>query len=339
MTQNVQPTSIPVERKLLATNLPDVHTYAPLPNGVHPLDASNDMLRQHGFPMRPDPRIHPATTKLWRYALSRCRRHIIPELRINHGRIHGPRQRRSASVESSSSNWSGKEVFAGAPFTSAWATWTVPLVQPSILQEGSGGITSWSSSIWVGIDGDGSDDVFQAGTEQDVSLVDPEFGSLSWTTYAWYEWYTTQSKNPEVTLTNFPVKPGDSILVSISYLGVNAQGFHQGQASFLNLDDGGYASVFFPKPNDGSVFQQNCAEWIVERPSFVDNSGKQIAGKLADYGIVNISSAYAKGTTGTIGADSGIAVNMTEGTVILSEESDEPNVHCIFGSNTTKSGT
>jgi len=337
------PTQSPQTNRLLVpTTLPGVLTHTPLPDGVHPSTAPNELLQQHGFPMRPDPRKNPRAAKLWRLAMSRFRRHIIPELRINHNVAHGTSRGRTAA-DTNNSIWSGKLLQTGGPFIEIWGSWTIPLVQPSLLQSTPGppgpfsAPLPWKSAIWVGIDGWNTDTVFQAGTEQDVRVADPEFGTLGWNTYAWFEWFSDKSNNGEIQLMNFPVNPGDSVLVYLVRVGVDDQGMPSGQASFLNLTGGAYTSVIFSKPNDGSVFQGNCAEWIVERPSNVVSPNNLVPADLADFGAVTISSANAKGPNGIVKSDSGTSLNMFDPKQaelpILSETEDEPTVHCVFGSD------
>ena len=96
------------------------------------------------------------------------------------------------------------------------------------------------------------------------------------------------------------------------------------------------ASIPITQPNDGTVMTGNSVEWIVERPSDLIN-GVWEPQPLADYGIVNISTAEVKAGynsstnqitfAGANDADPISMMNASPGTAILSEEQDEPVVH------------
>ena len=98
-------------------------------------------------------------------------------------------------------NWSGYAVTAGAPYTSASATWQVPNASYD------GGNTPYGYEYvfnWVGIGGYGDATLIQLGTESVVSTS----GARSF--YVWYELY------PDVALPiSRAVKPGDIITASL----------------------------------------------------------------------------------------------------------------------------
>ena len=85
-------------------------------------------------------------------------------------------------------------LFIGGGDRFSWisGSWTVPHTYPT-----PGFAGTEYSSAWLGIDGDGSPDVMQAGTETDSD------GSC----YAWFEWFP----NFSIGINNFPVTPGDVI--------------------------------------------------------------------------------------------------------------------------------
>src|SRR5579864_5878973 len=96
-----------------------------------------------------------------------------------------------------STNWSGwVNTSGGLGYTSASGTWTVPTVTPTSDDR--------YSSDWVGIGGDPTPDLVQAGTEQDSVGGKAQY-------YAWIEILPA----PELQITNFPVSAGNSITVSI----------------------------------------------------------------------------------------------------------------------------
>ena len=317
-------------------------TFPLLAKGQRPSAASNEELRRHGLPPRPDPRKFPGAARLWLTAEKRFRFQVEPILITHPGRVHGyVRDLRKTKTEGTgytSGNWSGK-VFAtgGRPYAEAWASWTVPRVQ--IPPGGGPGI--YYSSIWLGFGGFNPTPLLQAGTEQDITL--DAAGNITANTYAWTEWFTDVAMQPEQEISQqvFPVSPGDSVALFLYWAGGS-----NGSATFLNLDTGLSTAVQMTKPNDGTVMVGDTVEWIVERPSLIEN-GAIVPQPLADYGIVNISSAQVKTGYDTVtnqaelgSAETANSINM-EGAnnQIISEENDEPNVHCIFGSDLNTSVT
>ncbi len=158
---------------------------------------------------------------------------------------------------------------------------------------------------WIGIDGDGSPDVCQAGVECEVYQSG---ASVTRNIYPWWEWYP----NPEVAITNFPVNPGDMITMLIC----SSQGAGSTSASvyFTNRTTG--ASVSFTiSPPSGYQLVGNCAEWIVEAPTV---NGSQSA--IADYGETFFSVCESVTNSGTtIVGGSGDNINLVNGTTVLSE--------------------
>jgi Peptidase A4 family len=156
-------------------------------------------------------------------------------------------------------------------------------------------------ATWIGIDGDGSGDVFQAGVESEVK-------GTSVTIYPWWEWFPT----PEVQITNLKVNAGD--MVTMLLCSEQGAGSTTGTVFFSNRTTGQSTSVGLTAPA-GTSLTGNSAEWIVEAPT-VD--GSQSA--LADYGEVffSVCDAYtAKGVT--IDGGSGDSINMTAGSTTVSD--------------------
>lgn len=308
-----------------------------LSKGAPPSRLSNEELVRHGLPPRPDPSKSSRAARLWLLSAHRFRSHIIPKLTPNPGRIHGPVRRNRilpGSTGYTSDNWSGKVYASGGPYGEAWATWTVPLVQPP---PGAAAGT-YVSAIWLGFGGfNANSPLLQAGTEQDVTL--DAAGNIARNCYAWTEWFTDVAQEPEqiVPAQQFPANPGDSIALFLHWPGGTT-----GLATFMNLDTGVSASIPITQPNDGTVMTGDSVEWIVERPSDLIN-GVWEPQPLADYGIVNISTAEVKAGynsstnqitfAGANDADPISMMNAGPGTAILSEEQDEPVVHCIYGAD------
>jgi len=140
----------------------------------------------------------------------------------------------------------------------ATGVWNVPQVSQPDLSSGPGG--GWVSSSWVGIDGSGSNDVLQAGIEQ-------QFDDGAQYT-AWYEWYApSQDGSPDyvdqTNIDNFPVTAGDTIFCNVAY--INNQ--TAGSIFLANLTSGNFFSITLDPP-PGAAFLGNCIEWIMETPSF-----------------------------------------------------------------------
>jgi hypothetical protein len=148
------------------------------------------------------------------------------------------------------SSWSGYAVTAGAPFTSASATWQVPNVSYD------GGNTPYGYEYvfnWVGVGGDGDATLIQLGTESVVSTA----GTTTF--YAWYELYPATSQLIALT-----VKPGDIITASLECTAACSPA--QTQTWQLNMSDEtagwAWAQSFQYQSSMAS------AEWITEPPYY-----------------------------------------------------------------------
>lgn len=161
-----------------------------------------------------------------------------------------------------STNWSGYiDSGSKAKFTGVSGTWTVPSVKP--------GPAGYSSS-WVGIDGNTTTDLIQAGTEQD-------WGPDGVVYYAWYEIL------PASAMYLGAVFPGDEISVQLA---------HAGTASWtVTVDDVTQHTIW-----SGAVSYSapgTSAEWIEEAPT---NSQTFKIYPLADFGTVQFSDLEVAGT-------------------------------------------
>src|SRR5579862_3627402 len=138
----------------------EVTTFARAPRDFDPLLASNAELVRHGFPAKPDEEEHVQRFNKVLSQLKHKFHYIEPTFRVNHDRVHGPRQAPAAGTETST-NWSGAVVFApaGASFRWVQGDWVVPDVDAPTQNRW------YYCANWVGIDGDGSGDVCQAGVE------------------------------------------------------------------------------------------------------------------------------------------------------------------------------
>jgi hypothetical protein len=158
-------------------------------------------------------------------------------------------------------NWSGYAITAGTD-TGVTGTWVVPTVKapPS----------NAYSSTWVGVGGYSSQDLIQAGTEQDVLSG----GGTQY--YAWYEYLPF----PEIPI-SMAVSPGNTMQVTVRTV------------------SGGRSSsweIFIKNKTTGASFTKDLtysssfssAEWIEEAPT-VNGS----IAPLADFGTVTFNSSEA----------------------------------------------
>ncbi len=289
-------TASPAKEALPETEgVPKIRTYALPPAGFDPLKATDKELLHHGFPTRPDAAAMPELRRDWERFYSQPLTYVLPTFERHPDRQHGPclrenRKRHTAgngksgngsgtshkeeiSNDATSYNWSGVVCSTDTTlrqFQWVYGQWTVP----NVYAPTSDG-TTYYCAVWVGIDGDGSNDVFQAGTQSDVSCVN---GSISRNTYLWYEWYP----NGEMGISSVPVSPGDVVTCLLC-----ADSSTSGSVFITNLTSKVHTSFSFSAPS-GTTLIGNCAEWVVERPS-VNGS----LSSLAEYGNVYFDGAYA----------------------------------------------
>jgi len=270
-----------------------IRTFRP-PRGFDPLTASAAEVVKNGFPERPEDS----------HNLERYRRvfgqlkdkfdYIEPTFRVNTDRVHGPRKRLAAAGTETSTNWSGAVVFAprGQSFKWVEGDWVVPDVDAPTKNQW------YYCANWIGIDGDGSPDVCQAGVECEVYRSG---NSFSRNIYPWWEWYPLS----EVQITNLNINPGDMVTMLICTTGANAT---TASVFFSNRTTGASTSLNFSAPA-GTKLVGNCAEWIVEAPTV---GGAQSA--IADYGEVFFSVCEAFTTSNTtVNGGTGDNINMTAG--------------------------
>lgn len=134
---------------------------------------SDEEIAKRGFPPRPDRAATPGPYQAWLSAVTKPLLMIAPQI------IRSPDLRHNAT----SNNWSGMEL-RGSAGSFGWVagTWTVPTVTAPPTPF----VTGYSST-WVGLDGDGTSDLVQAGTEQEATLFlfpfFPVFFPLTITSY------------------------------------------------------------------------------------------------------------------------------------------------------------
>lgn len=264
----------------VATNLAGATTSIAPPEGFDALSAADEDLARYGFPPRPDANTNVGQYAKWRKAMLASKSRIVPQLEMTRV-FHGPRRDASDSYNGTgtSTNWSGSVVFGGASSYNSHSTFYYILadyVVPVAIQAYGACTGTWDySSSWVGIDGDDSSDVLQAGTESDAFCS----GSTTKTYYsAWYEWYPYG----EVRITNLPVSPGDDLFVEVWHTSATI-----GYVYMVNYNTNQSVEIEFNAPAGTSLIG-NSAEWIVERPT-VSGALATLTNYSADY----FSSAYA----------------------------------------------
>ena len=143
-----------------------------------------------------------------------------------------------------STNWSGfaDQTTSGRKFTDVVGTWTEPSATCS-----TAGAHPYAS-FWVGIDGYSSSSVEQLGTDSDCSGKTPVY-------YAWWEMYPAGSMN--LSTSQYPVKPGDSLTASVSVA--------NGRFTLSLSSSEGWR--FRTVKTGGSALKQSSAEWIAEAPA------------------------------------------------------------------------
>jgi Peptidase A4 family len=264
----------------MATNLAGATTAIAPPEYFDPLVATPEELATYGFPPRPDAGAEPKAYATWKKAMVASKTRITPHLEQTN-LFHGPRREPVKTSESTgtSSNWSGAVDFSGATSYNSSSTFyyiIADYVVPVATQAYGVCTGSWDySSSWVGIDGDGSGDVLQAGSESDAYCN----GSNKSTYYsAWYEWYPYG----EVRISNLPVSPGDDIFVEVWHTSST-----QGYAYMVNYNTNQWVDIGFRAPAGTSLIG-NSAEWVVERPG-ISTGLATLTNYISDY----FSDAYA----------------------------------------------
>ena len=290
-----------------------VTTFAP-PPGFDPLTASAADLERHGFPARPTDPHHLARYRRVFGQLKGKFNYVQPTFRLNPEKHHRPRQRLAEAGSETSTNWSGAVVQAPAGQTFKWieGDWVVPNVDAPTQNKW------YYAASWIGIDGDGSPDVCQAGVECEVYQSGT---TVTRHIYPWWEWFPAG----EVQITNLAVNPGDMITMLICT--AQAAGSTTATVFFTNRTSGASTSYSITAP-PGTKLVGNCSEWIVEAPTV---GGAQSA--IADYGEVFFSVCEAVTNTGaTVNGGSGDNINMTAGSATVSDGNliTQTVVQCLY---------
>ena len=142
-----------------------------------------------------------------------------------------------------------------------------------------------------GLDGNTTNDLVQAGTEQDATFL-LLYGTAT-NYYAWTEVYPLQPMEEA-----FSVSPGDQVDVTV-YVGDSKGNVNpSGGYAWFNIIDAmaGFAENISTKLGKGFGFTGNSAEWIMERPYIKALGGYP---ELAQYTTLKITGAGVLTATGT----------------------------------------
>jgi hypothetical protein len=184
------------------------------------------------------------------------------------------------------SNWSGFELHGPAQtFNTVFGNWYVPAIAL-----GEANVATYSA-FWIGLDGDGTNDLVQDGTEQNLQEICFYFGCFDFTSYyAWSEFLPQQQT--EQVVAGFTVSPGDEMYSNLSmcsFSGPYCFGVYNGtNAAFLLEDITQSEYTLFYTPRGSTHVGGSEAEWIMERPG-INNSLPD----LANYVFAIMSGAYA----------------------------------------------
>jgi Peptidase A4 family len=244
-------------------DLPAPRIVVPTPKGSRVLPAlteeeaqqlSDEELFGRGYLPRPDAVSSPNEYAVWRDRVSRPIT-LIPPHSVSRSDIsHSGNVQEGAYT---SANWSGYEAHGTKrSYDGVQGEWGVPsigLAEP--------GYTTYSS-MWVGLDGDGTSDLVQAGSEQDAIEF---FGSIVASYSTWTELLPNQ---PTSQGTGLGVNNGDDILVSV-YIGDSAGHRNQyGTYGWFSIwDFTSSQAVLISIALSGTYFKGSEAEWIMERPT------------------------------------------------------------------------
>lgn len=265
------------------------------------LRLSHRELLQRGYPLRPSHETAPEVFYPWQRLVSIPGFFLEPHTGARPDTFHVPKQ--PAESTATFTNWCGFELPSfekisvrppGGGFTHydyVRGMWTVPSASPSANR-------STYSSMWIGIDGDGTTDLVQAGTETDTTNYFDGFISATFLTfYAWTEFLPQQSR--VVQITNFPVTAGDRMFVEV-WIGNQDSGpdlnGNFGVFFLMNLDTG--ISTYIYTPVSHTLVRGKEAVWIVERPTEHSPGGGifgpyQYLPLLSDFGSAIMTDAYA----------------------------------------------
>jgi Peptidase A4 family len=276
-----------------------ITTFRP-PSGFDPLTASAQELAQAGFPPRPtDPTLLARYQRFFNRTKSKFQ-YIEPTFRVDTTKTtHTNKGAKMGAGTETYDNWSGGVVYApsGQSFKWVQGDWVIPDVYPTAQNQ-------WQyCANWVGLDGDGSGDVCQAGM---ICAVFQSGSSITRSFFPWHEWYPSNW----VEITNLSISPGDLVSVLVCTQGA---GSTTATIYFGNQSSGVSTSYQITAPS-GTKLVGNSAEWIVETPKV-----NGVLTDMPDYGQVFLSTCEAYLTNGSVvNGGTGNNINLVQNNKTLS---------------------
>jgi hypothetical protein len=281
---------MPAPRAILPKPLREKASIRPALTLDEALRLTHEEAVERGYPLRPDPDEAPYAFNAWRRAVTTPSTQVEPNIVARPDVTHATavaeavvgRQAVEHAPESSS-NWSGFEL-QGAAGTYDWVTgmWFVPTVSGE-----SNRLTY--SSLWIGLDGDGTTDLVQDGTEQENFTFDFWFFHISVSIYyAWTEFLPQQPTEQQIT--NFPIHPGDEMFSQVWIGNAGSAPTLSGAFGVFfieNMTTSEYTWVYTPVGSTSVGGSE--AVWIMERPTVGGGLPD-----LADYGRATMFNAYAR---------------------------------------------
>jgi hypothetical protein len=218
----------------------NARAFDPLPEGLDPRTITNELLSQHGFPPRPDPGGEPELLRAWNRVMAQPTEFVRAEL------ADGPAMaaRRLSADASASVGWAGVArqqtplTDYAYPANFVFAEIQLPVVlswENASWPFGPGGPDDEIIAFWVGLAGlwGGANQVLRAG----IAVTD--------STWAWVESYDDLSGISVQKVSNFSVKPGDTVSIWVF-----AEGAGAGLAFMGNSRTGMATNVGIELPSD-----------------------------------------------------------------------------------------
>jgi Peptidase A4 family len=258
---------------------------------------SGEELAKRGYPIRPDAKQAPEAFATWLTAVTKPSR-LVDARQVSRPEVRHVKPVQASNFETSG-NWSGFELRGSSgAYDLVEGEWYVPRVY----YENN---SHTYSAYWIGLDGDGTSDLWQAGTEQeiqDIIILGIHFDFTNY--YAWTEFLPPQAT--EQVLPNFTVTPGDLMFTEVWVGNAGSSPSLSGLYAIAFVEDisrGEYTTIY--NCRGFSIFgactniaQTNIggseAEWIMERPTV----GGSLP-DLADYSYSYMYAAYAEKPTGS----------------------------------------
>lgn len=298
---------------------------AKMTESIAPADArslSSLELAKLGLPPRPDEVSSPETFSKWLNIVTR------PHRQIRASQIARPDIPRSDSGVTngteSKATWSGYELRSGkGTYNAVMGSWIVP----SVACEPTSGSLCFNA-LFVGLDGDGTADLLQAGTEQEAFT----YQQYTLTDYYFFnEVMPNQGLGQEIG--HFPVAPSDTVFSEVWV----------GDIYGNPNNNGGYEWIFLLNEKTNQMYENSVplndtkflgkeAEWILERPTETNGTPYQ----LAFYGLAIMNQATALSETGVAtnySASNDINLTMVNDYKVYND--DNPLSIAMYANNTS----